>query len=95
MIGSVGAKTIGGINNMGRFGRFVWQSAIASFRICTSPRAYALIWTQMHIIGVRSVPVVMITGAFVGMTFAGQAYDPLAGMGFEGRLGVLFHVSCV
>jgi len=49
----------------------------------------------MHSIGVRSVPVIMITGAFVGMTLAVQAYDQLAGMGLEERLGVLINISVV
>jgi len=95
MIGIVGAKTIGGVNNMGRFARFVWQSMITSLRSCASSRTYPLIWTQMNIIGVRSVPVVMITGAFVGMTLAVQAYDQLAGMGLEEHLGVLINISVV
>ncbi len=95
MIGIVGAKTIGGVSNMGRFARFVWQSMIASLRSCSSSHTYPLIWTQMNIIGVRSVPVVMITGAFVGMTLAVQAYDQLAGMGLEEHLGVLINISVV
>jgi len=95
IIGMVGAKTIGGINNMGRFARFSWQSMMASFRSCLSPCTYPLVWTQMNIIGVRSVPVVMITGAFVGMTLAVQAYDQLAGMGLEEHLGVLINISVV
>ena len=95
MIGIVGAKTIGGVNNVGRFARFVWQSMITSLRSCASSRTYPLIWTQMNIIGVRSVPVVMITGAFVGMTLAVQAYDQLAGMGLEEHLGVLINISVV
>lgn len=95
MIGIVGAKTIVGVNNMGRFARFVWQSMITSLRSCASSRTYPLIWTQMNIIGVRSVPVVMITGAFVGMTLAVQAYDQLAGMGLEEHLGVLINISVV
>jgi phospholipid/cholesterol/gamma-HCH transport system permease protein len=49
----------------------------------------------MNIIGVKSVPVVMITGAFVGMTLAVQAYDQLAGMGLEEHLGVLINISVV
>jgi phospholipid/cholesterol/gamma-HCH transport system permease protein len=49
----------------------------------------------MNIIGVHSVPVVMITGAFVGMTLAVQAYDQLAGMGLEEHLGVLINISVV
>ncbi len=95
MIGIVGAKTIRGVSNMGQFARFVWQSIIASLRSCANSRTYPLIWTQMNIIGVRSVPVVMITGAFVGMTLAVQAYDQLAGMGLEEHLGVLINISVV
>jgi phospholipid/cholesterol/gamma-HCH transport system permease protein len=95
MIEIVGAKTIGGVNNMGRFARFVWQAMIVSLRSCASSHTYPLIWTQMNIIGVRSVPVVMITGAFVGMTLAVQAYDQLAGMGLEEHLGVLINISVV
>lgn len=94
-VGTVGAKTIGGINNIGRFTRFVWQSMFASLHSSLNPRTYPLIWTQMNIIGVRSVPVVMITGAFVGMTLAVQAYDQLAGMGLEEHLGVLINISVV
>jgi len=56
---------------------------------------YPLIWAQMHIIGARSVPIVMITGAFVGMILAVQAYDQLASMGLEERLGVLINISVV
>jgi phospholipid/cholesterol/gamma-HCH transport system permease protein len=95
MIGAMGAKTVLGLNNIGRFARFCWQSTIASFRSCLNTGSYPLIWTQMNIIGVRSVPVVMITGAFVGMTLAVQAYDQLAGMGLEEHLGVLINISVV
>ena len=49
----------------------------------------------MNIIGVHSVPVVAITGAFVGMTLAIQAYDQLAGMNLEEHLGVLINISVV
>jgi phospholipid/cholesterol/gamma-HCH transport system permease protein len=95
IVGTVGAKTLVGVNNIGRFGRFVWQSMFASLHSCLSPNTYSLIWIQMNIIGVRSVPVVMITGAFVGMTLAVQAYDQLAGMGLEEHLGVLINISVV
>ncbi|MBL7152986.1 MAG: ABC transporter permease [Phycisphaerae bacterium] len=95
MFATLGDKTIAGVGSVGRFGRFVWQTGGACLRSCLNHRTYPLIWTQMHIIGVRSVPVVMITGAFVGMTLAVQAYDQLAGMGFEERLGVLINVSVV
>jgi phospholipid/cholesterol/gamma-HCH transport system permease protein len=95
MVGTVGAKTIVCINNIGRFARFVWQSMVVSIHSCANSHTYPLIWTQMNIIGVRSVPVVMVTGAFVGMTLAIQAYDQLAGMGLEEHLGVLINISVV
>ncbi len=95
MIEIVGSKAIAGVNNAGRFGRFAWQTMVTSIRSCSMTRTYPLIWTQMNIIGVRSVPIVMITGAFVGMILAVQAYDQLASMGLEERLGVLINISVV
>ncbi len=95
MLGVFGAKAIKGIDRTGQFSRFVWRSAIASVQSSVRPRSYSQIWTQMNIIGVQSVPVVMITGAFVGMTLAIQAYGQLAGMGIEEHLGVLINISVV
>ena len=95
MIELVGAKAIVVAGNAGRFARFVWQTVIASARSCARTRTYPLIWVQMNSIGVRSVPIIMITGAFVGMILAVQAYDQLASMGLEERLGVLINISVV
>jgi len=95
MIEMVGAKAIENVYNAGQFARFAWRTMVTTARSCARSDTYPLIWAQMHIIGVRSVPVIMITGAFVGMTLAIQAYDQLAGMGLEERLGVLINVSVV
>ena len=95
MIEIVGAKAIGSVDNVGRFARFVWQSITASLKSFGRRQTYPLIWTQMLVIGVRSVPVVMITGAFVGMILGIQAYDQLRSMGLEERLGVLINISVV
>jgi len=95
MIGALAVKAVEDIGNVGRFGRFVHQAIVTSVRSCARPKTYPLIWTQMNLIGVRSVPVIMITGAFVGMTLAVQAYDQLAGMGLEEHLGVLINISVV
>jgi phospholipid/cholesterol/gamma-HCH transport system permease protein len=95
MIGAGISKIGEGVGNAGQFGRFVWRSSIASAESIGSSVAYPLVWTQMLVIGVRSVPVIMITGAFVGMTLAIQAYDQLAGMGLEEHLGVLINISVV
>jgi len=95
MIAALGAKAIQDVVDAGRFGRFAWRSITTALRSCGARRTYPLVWTQMNIIGVRSVPVIMITGAFVGMTLAVQAYDQLAGMGLEEHLGVLINISVV
>ncbi len=95
MIEALGAKAVEDLSDLGRFGRFAWRSILASSWSIARTATYPLIWTQMNIIGVRSVPVVMITGAFVGMILAVMAYDQLAGMGLEEHLGVLINVSVV
>jgi phospholipid/cholesterol/gamma-HCH transport system permease protein len=95
MIGTATTKTVDVVAGIGQFGRFVWRSAATCARTAIMPATYPLIWTQMLLIGVRSVPVIMITGAFVGMTLALQAYDQLAGLGLEEHLGVLINISVV
>ncbi len=95
MIASFGAKAIQDIINAGHFGRFIWRSLTTSLRTAFNRTTFRLVRGQIDIIGVRSVPVVMITGAFVGMTLAVQAYDQLAGMGLEEHLGVLINISVV
>jgi len=95
MIATLGANTIRDISNIGKFSRFFWQAMATSVRSCVKTGTYPLIWAQMNLIGVRSVPIVMVTGAFVGMILAIQAYDQLAGMGLEEHLGVLINVSVV
>lgn len=95
MIASLGAKTIQDIIDAGHFGRFVWRSVVTSARGCTAWRTWPLVGTQIYLIGWLSAPVIMITGAFVGMTLAVQAYDQLAGMGLEEHLGVLINISVV
>ncbi len=95
MIAALGVRTIQSAIHAGHFGRFAWRSVVTSARSSMAPRTYSLVWNQMNLIGVRSVPVIMITGAFVGMTLAVQAYDQLAGMGLEEHLGVLINISVV
>jgi len=95
MIATLGANTIRGVSNIGKFSRFFWQVMAESARSCVKTGTYPLIWAQMNLIGVRSVPIVMVTGAFVGMILAIQAYDQLAGMGLEEHLGVLINISVV
>jgi len=95
MITALGANTVRDVSNIGKFSRFFWQVMSTSANSCVKSATYSLIWVQMNLIGVRSVPVVMVTGAFVGMILAVMAYDQLAGMGLEEHLGILINISVV
>lgn len=86
------------LNEFGRFCRFVAQFVLVLFWPAGRGRgqdARQRLWTQMYEIGNRSVPVVMITGAFVGMTLAVQGYSQFRGVGLETRLGSVINVSVV
>jgi phospholipid/cholesterol/gamma-HCH transport system permease protein len=95
IVQDLGAATVKTIGNCGRFSRFQADSLVASVAACLRPETYPLIWNQMLAIGVKSVPVVMITGAFVGMVLAIEAFGQLSGLGFEEHLGVLINLSVV
>lgn len=95
MIAVVTDRIADDLERVGQFGRFIWRAIVVSFISCFRPATYPLVWTQMYFIGVRSVPVIMITGAFVGMTLAVQTFDQLASLGFEERLGALINISGV
>ncbi|MBC8379404.1 MAG: ABC transporter permease [Planctomycetes bacterium] len=95
MIEAIGQKTIDEIANLGKFSRFSARTYGAMVQTLFKPRTYSLVWNQMYTIGVQSVPVVMATGAFVGMILAIQTYGQLASMGLEERLGVLINIAVV
>jgi phospholipid/cholesterol/gamma-HCH transport system permease protein len=58
------------------------------------PRSRVL-WPVMYEVGVRSVPVISITGLFIGMVLAVQSYDTLRTYRLESRIGSVINVSLV
>lgn len=66
---------------------FLWLSTRRPFQRTLVPNFYQ--------VGVRSVPVVAITGMFIGMVLAVQAYDAFKQMGLESRLGSIINRSMV
>jgi len=51
--------------------------------------------TSLYSVGVRSVPVVAITGLFIGMVLAVQSYTQFHNRGLDTRLGSLINISIV
>ena len=58
------------------------------------PRSRVL-WPVMYEVGVRSVPVIAVTGLFIGMVLAVQSYDTLRMYRLESRIGSVINVSLV
>src|SRR5262249_53406625 len=58
------------------------------------PRKSVLV-PSFYAIGVSSVPVVAITGTFIGMVLAVQAHSQFAMMGLATRLGSVINISLV
>ena len=54
-----------------------------------------LILPQMYEVGVRSVPVISVTGAFIGMVLAIETYSQFKSIGQEERLGSIINLSVV
>src|SRR5437660_98697 len=49
----------------------------------------------LHSVGVRSVPVVAITGTFIGMVLAVQSYSQFHQLGLDTQLGSIINLSIV
>jgi phospholipid/cholesterol/gamma-HCH transport system permease protein len=71
---------------------FCGQTFLWLFR--RRPR-WRLLVPNFHAIGVSSVPVVAITGTFIGMVLAVQAHHQFDAMGMATRLGSVINISLV
>jgi phospholipid/cholesterol/gamma-HCH transport system permease protein len=79
---------------LGRFARF----ANATVRGIAHPRAWMRrdrIGRQLAFVGYSSVPVLAITGGFIGMILALEGYRQFQSIGQEGRLGGVINLAVV
>ncbi|HRX84744.1 MAG TPA: ABC transporter permease [Phycisphaerae bacterium] len=95
IIRSIGGGTINALESFGRFWTFAFRTVRWIVAGMFSPRNWRLIMPQFYEIGNRSVPVIAITGTFVGLVLAVQAYDQLDAAGFADHMGVLINVTLV
>ncbi len=80
------------------FGDFCLFTARANgwiLRDLFSPKAWRLVIPQLYEVGYRSLPVILITGAFVGMVIAVQSLEQFRAVGMEERLGSIVNLSVV
>ena len=79
----------------GDFCRFCGRTFSWSVTDIGRGRTMRLLLAQMFEVGTRSLPVVMITGAFVGMVLAAQSVLQFKAVGLEARLGAIVNLSVV
>ncbi len=98
IISETGKRVISFLDELGSFTRFslvVLVSFIYHKRYGRFRKSWQRLTWQMYEIGIKSLPVVMITGAFVAMTLAVQSFAQLNQMGLADRMGGLINISVV
>jgi phospholipid/cholesterol/gamma-HCH transport system permease protein len=94
LIAALGHDLLRRIVAFGRFMRFCGQIARALPHVRTWTRGDRLA-RQLYFVGTTSIPVLGITGAFIGMILAFEGYRQFASIGQEGRLGGIINLSLI
>lgn len=95
MISAVGSVAANSVEALGRFGVFSWQMVRWLLPGVVQVRTWRRAMPLFFEVGNRTLPVIAITGTFVGLVLAVQSYDQLHAAGFENRMGVLVTLSLV
>ncbi|HYF15387.1 MAG TPA: ABC transporter permease [Phycisphaerales bacterium] len=93
-VASLGAVIVRLVAEFGEFTRFTG----AVFRGILSTRSWARrerIGRQLFFVGTTSVPVLALTGGFIGMILAFEGYRQFQSIGQETRLGAVINLSVV
>ncbi len=78
------------VSELGMVGYLFFQCALLAFQ---RPLKIDYIVRQMEFVGVKSLPVVFLTGTFTGMVLALQSYYGFRKVGAEGLIGVTVALS--
>lgn len=91
-LGRLGRLIISPLQEMGRITIFLFQGF---FHIFSRPFQIAKVIDQVYFIGMKSVFVICLTGAFTGMVLGIQGYYTLVKFGSEGLLGAAVALSLI
>lgn len=79
--------------------RFVGDLALFSLDLlgwlCGRLPRGRVVMPSLYMIGVQSLPVVLVTGGFIGMVLAVQSYDQLRSVRMEATLGTVINLTLV
>lgn len=87
-----GALAMDGIVAIGDYALFVYSTM--AWMVSRRPRRETLL-PNFYQVGVLSLPVVALTGTFIGMVLAVQSYNMFDEIGLETRLGGVINLSLV
>ncbi|MEM1107254.1 MAG: ABC transporter permease [Planctomycetota bacterium] len=82
-------------DEFGAFSRFSGSFFFWTFRQSSGYGRLRLLMPQLFVIGVRSIPVVMLVGAFVGAVIGLETYGQFQAIGQENKLGGVIALSVV
>jgi len=91
----VGRQTTGVFADIGAFARFAWRALLWLFTGWWRWKNIRGLFPQLYEVGTRSVPVVGITGAFIGMVMAIETVEQFKMIGQENRIGSVIALSVV
>src|SRR5262245_45758212 len=92
-ISHFGLSILLSVAEFGRFTNFVGSTAWWLIFRARKWMRWRLLGPQFFAVGVASIPVVAITGAFIGMILALEGFNQFQAIGQEGRLGGVINVS--
>ena len=92
-IANLGLTTFRRLDGFGDFCRFCGRTMAWLPSGVTRRRRLRMMLDQFYEIGTRSIPVVMITGAFVGMVLAVQTVRQFQAIGLEAQMGTIVNLS--
>ena len=87
-----GELVIDALTTLGDMALFAWQTMIWLF---SAKPCKGTIMPNFYYVGVLSLPVVALTGTFIGMVLAVQSFEQFREIGLESRLGAVINMSLV
>jgi phospholipid/cholesterol/gamma-HCH transport system permease protein len=95
VLARIGETVVRTLELAGRFWSF--SGTVLSWTAISIPRyrAWQLVMPQFMEVGNRTLPVILVTGVFVGLVLAVQAFDQLRSAGLQDYMGVLLNLTLV
>ncbi len=91
----VGAAVARGLDGFGAFWVFTGKTVGWMIGGLAKRENWRLLMPQLYEVGYRSLPVILLTGGFVGAVIAVQAMEQFRAIGMETRMGAVVNLSVV